>query len=110
MDTNNDYPDVELPRAEVDAFKGPAVIEFGALWCGFCLAARPHISAALSAAPQVRHFRFEDGKGRPLGRSFRVKLWPTLIFLREGAEVARVVRPGSRAEIDAALAKISEAA
>src|ERR1044072_4769092 len=110
MDTNNDYPDVELPRAEIDALKGPAVIEFGAPWCGFCLAARPHISMALASAPRIRHLRFEDGKGRPLGRSFRVKLWPTLIFLRDGEERARVVRPTSRVEIDEALAKISEAA
>jgi thioredoxin 1 len=39
------------------------------------------------------HLWVEDGKGRPLGRSFAVKLWPTLILLRDGQEVARVVRP-----------------
>jgi thioredoxin 1 len=106
MELNNDYPDVELPRAEVDALQGPVVLEFGAPWCGFCMAARPHISASFSAMPGLRHLRFEDGKGRPLGRSYRVKLWPTLIFLRDGAEVARIVRPNSRAEVDSALQKL----
>jgi thioredoxin 1 len=28
-----------------------------------------------------------------LGRSFKVKLWPTLVFLVNGQEVSRVVRP-----------------
>jgi thioredoxin 1 len=39
------------------------------------------------------HLRVEDGRGRPLGRAFGVKLWPTLIFLHNGQELARVVRP-----------------
>jgi len=33
---------------------------------------------ALSQHAQWRHIRVEDGPGRALGRSFRVKLWPTL--------------------------------
>ena len=37
--------------------------------------------------------RIEDGRGRPLGRAYQVKLWPTLILLRVGRELARVVRP-----------------
>lgn len=55
-----------------------------------------HVDAALSEHPEVPVVWVEDGKGRPLGRSFRVKLWPTLIFLQDGAEVARVVRPTGR--------------
>jgi len=98
----------ELPRAEVDALVGPAVVEFGTSWCGFCRGARPIIAAALGAHPEVRHFKFEDGPGRPLGRSFKVKLWPTLIFLRDGAEMARVVRPNSQIEIHEALGKIHD--
>ena len=54
--------------------------------------------------PAVRHIRIEDGRGRPLGRSFRVKLWPTLIYLEAGVEKGRVVRPGGAAEIEAIFA------
>jgi thioredoxin 1 len=36
-----------------------------------------------------------------------VTLWPTLIFLRDGAEIARVVRPTDASAISAALAKIA---
>lgn len=82
-------------RAEVDALPGATVIDFGTNWCGFCAAAQPHIAQGLSAHPGLRHIKVEDGPGRPLGRSFRVKLWPTLIFMKDGTEVARVVRPDS---------------
>jgi thioredoxin 1 len=51
----------------------------------------------------VRHLRVEDGPGRALGRSFGVKLWPTLVFLRDGREVDRLVRPTEAAQVAAAL-------
>jgi len=94
----------EPTRAEVDALTGPTLLEFGTGWCGFCRAAQPLIAEVVKKHPTVRHLRIEDGKGRPLGRSFRVKLWPTLIYLDAGIERARVVRPGSVAEIDAIFA------
>jgi len=84
---------VEPRRDEIDALSEPSVIEFGATWCGYCQGAQGIIAEALAAYPQVRHLKIEDGPGRPLGRSFTVKLWPTLIFLKQGKEVARLVRP-----------------
>jgi len=93
-------------RAEIDALRGPAVIEFGTSWCGYCRAAQPLIAEAFEDHASVRHLKIEDGSGRPLGRSFRVKLWPTLIFLDNGIEVARVVRPKSTSEIRDAFALI----
>ena len=97
----------EPERAEIDALGGPAMIEFGDAGCGYCRAAEPLVAAALAAHPRVRHVKVADGSGRPLGRSYRVKLWPTLIFLHDGSEVARLVRPGSADAIRAALAQIA---
>lgn len=85
------------------------MLEFGTDWCGHCQAAQPIIAASLQAHPGICHLRIEDGKGRPLGRAFRVKLWPTLIFLRDGAEIARVVRPRDRGEIDLAAGQLGQA-
>ena len=85
----------EPTRQEIDTSPQPTVIEFGAGWCGYCQAAQADITAALSKRPTVRHIKVEDGKGRPLGRSFKVKLWPTLVYLENGAEVGRVVRPNN---------------
>jgi thioredoxin 1 len=99
---------VEQPtRSDIDALPGATVLEFGTNWCGHCRAAQPLIAQALTAHPQLRHLKVEDGPGRALGRSFAVKLWPTLVFLRDGREVARLVRPGDPAAIGAALAQIS---
>ena len=106
MPMNDTYSMTEPTRAEVDLLDGPAVIEFGAPWCGYCLAAQPLLKTAFAGHPDVRHIKVEDGKGRPLGRSFRVTLWPTLVFLSQGKEVARLVRPGDANAIRQALAQI----
>src|SRR5690606_9585147 len=74
-----DAPD----RVTVDAMTGPVVLEFGTDWCGDCQAAQPGIKAAMADYPDLRHVKVEDGRGRRLGRSFGVKLWPTLVFLRD---------------------------
>lgn len=103
---NPTYSEIEPRRAEIDALAGPAVLEFGNAWCGHCRRAQPLIAEAFAARPGLRHIRIADASGRRLGRSFAVKLWPTLIFLRDGKEVVRLVRPQSAAEIAAALAKI----
>ena len=100
------YSSQEPDRAAVDAMAGPVVLEFGTDWCGHCRAAEPLISVALGAHPNVRHLKIADGKGRPLGRSFGVKLWPTLVFLKDGKEVTKLIRPTSAAAIREALGKL----
>lgn len=97
---------MELAREDVDTTTGSLVLEFGAAWCGICAGAQPIIEAALAAHPRVRHVKIEDGKGKRLGRSFGIKLWPTLVILQDGREVARVVRPRSRDEVETALAHL----
>lgn len=93
-------------RETVDHFKGAVLLEFGTPWCGHCARAQPLIEAALQAHGDVVHLKIEDGPGRPLGRGYGVKLWPTLVFLKDGAELARLVRPQGQAAIDEALARI----
>ena len=105
---NPSYSEKEPSRADIDALAGPAIVEFGSNTCGYCMAAQPLIAEAFAGHPGLRHVKVADGKGRPLGRSFRVKLWPTLIFLKDGKEAARVVRPTGADEIREALAQIEK--
>ncbi len=105
MDTNYDKPEPE--RTEIDGWSGPAVLEFGQTWCGYCQGAQPAITEVFAEFDSVKHVKVGDGKGQPLGRSFRVKLWPTLIFLKDGVEVARVVRPESAESIREGLVAIT---
>lgn len=100
------YSEEQPTRAEIDALPGATLLVFGTNWCGYCRAAHKPLATALAEHPGVRVIMAEDGRGRPLGRSFRVKLWPSLIFLRDGEEVARLVRPNKAVPILAALREI----
>jgi thioredoxin 1 len=87
------YAEKEPSRPEIDALPGATLLEFGSPWCGYCVRAQPLISEALETHLSVRHFKISDARGRRLGRSFHVTLWPTLVFLKNGREVARLMRP-----------------
>lgn len=95
----------EPNREEVDALRGAVLLEFSVDWCPHCQAAQPLIADALQRHPAVQHIRLEDGKGKLLGRTFAVKLWPALIYLKDGQEVARVIRATTQAEVDAGFSR-----
>lgn len=106
MSFDDDVAAQEPTRAEIDASRGPLLLEFGARWCGYCRALAPQVDALLQRFPEVRHIKVEDGPGQPLGRSFRVKLWPNLVFLRDGQVVRQLARPSGR-EVREALEAIA---
>jgi thioredoxin 1 len=99
-------PKAAPTRRDIDQTSGAVVLEFGTGWCSICRAAEPRIAAWLAQHPQVRHVKVEDGPGRKLGRSFRVTLWPTLVFLKDGAVVRQLARP-SDAELEEAFSALS---
>jgi len=95
----------DLTREEVDAMTGTTVLELGASWCPICQGARAMIDRVLAEHPDASHIWIEDGKGKRLGRTFGVKLWPTLVLIRDGQEVARIIRPRTRRELDELFAR-----
>lgn len=99
------YASSQPERSAIDATAGLVALDFGANWCGYCRAAEPLIDQALADYPGAQHIKVEDGPGRPLGRSFRIKLWPTVVVLKDGQEVARVVRPAGADAVREALAQ-----
>ena len=109
MGLNATYAPVDPSRAEIDQLSGPSMLEFGSPTCGYCRAVQPLLASALDERPRVRHIKIADASGRRLGRSYKVKLWPTLIFLRDGREIARLVRPRDESAIRQALALIDTA-
>jgi thioredoxin 1 len=106
MSTVTGYAKTAPTRAQVDALAGATIVEFGTDWCGFCQGAQPLIQQAFDQHPGTRHLKIEDGPGRPLGRSFKVQLWPTLVFIRDGVEVARIVRPVDVGQIETGFAAL----
>ncbi len=114
-------------RTAVEEMRGSVVMEFGVDWCPHCQRAAGPVVEALRAAGAVsadglsttggdkavvpatlQYLRLEDERARPLGRSFKVKLWPTLLFLHDGVEVARVVRPTTAAEVAVGLGQLAQ--
>ena len=87
------YTTDEPTRVEVDALSGATLVEFGAEWCPHCQAVQATLKAQLQAHPQVRHLKIEDGKGRRLGRSYAVKVWPNLVFVQDGKVLEQLARP-----------------
>jgi len=82
--------------------QGRVLLEFGADWCPICQAFQVQLEKTLRELPgDYRHVKVQDGKGKPLGRRFQVKLWPNLIFLREGEIVAQLARPSSEELLEA---------
>ena len=108
MGLSTNFATTEPLREQIDTLSEPVVVEFGAPWCPHCQGAQALIAAAFSKHAEVRHIKIEDGPGRRLGRSFRIKLWPTLVFMVGGQEVARLVRPASAGEISSALRQIAK--
>lgn len=111
--THSGYASEAPTRQAINALAGPALLEFGTDWCGHCRASAPVVASALAGYTShagIRHIKVEDGSGRALGRSFSVKLWPTLIFLANGKEVARLVRPLDQTAVAQALTATADAA
>ena len=83
----------EPTREEVDQMPGTVLLEFGAAHCPHCHAAQPVIQEVVGPRRDVKHIKIEDGRGKPLGRSFRVKLWPNLVLMRDGQVLEQLARP-----------------
>ncbi|MDF2178870.1 thioredoxin family protein [Aliiglaciecola sp. CAU 1673] len=98
------YSEEEPTLEQISQLQGEAILELGAPWCGHCMAASAAVEEAFKGYPNLGHIKIYDGKGKPLGRAFKVKLWPTLIRLRDGVEVGRLVRPTETAEVRKLLA------
>jgi len=78
---NPEYTEAAPSFEEIKAFKGYIILEFGTPWCGHCTAALPAIKEVFSNS-SVPHIKVFDGKGKTLGRFYKVKLWPTLILIK----------------------------
>jgi len=105
ISSNSDYAEAAFTFEQIDELSGDTLLEFGAPWCGHCQAASSAINEVVTEHSELRHIKIYDGKGKPLGRAFKVKLWPTLILLRHGKEVDRLVRPLKSDEVRQLMSK-----
>ncbi|MCH2558352.1 MAG: thioredoxin family protein [Alcanivorax sp.] len=80
-------------RDEIQGIVEPTVLEFGSPDCPYCQKTEPMVKAAFQDFPGISHVKLADHQDKMLGRAFNVDEWPTLIFIQEGREVSRLVRP-----------------
>ena len=104
---NPNYEETIITFEQIAELRGTAVLEFGVSWCGHCQAASTPIEEVLIKHPKLPHIKIADGKGKILGRAFKVKLWPTLILVHDGKEIARLVRPLQSDEIRHFISKVN---
>lgn len=105
--SNSDYSEEAFTFEQIGELSGDALLEFGTPWCGHCQAASSAIKEVVTEHPGLRHIKIYDGKGKRLGRAFKVKLWPTLILLLDGTEVDRLVRPLRSDEVRQLMSKLN---
>lgn len=96
----------EAPSREaIEAMSGEVLLEFGAPGCPYCQQVQPILRELLAVRPAVQHLKVEDGKGKRLGRSFGVKLWPNFVFLRDGKSLRQLARPNEK-ELESVFAEL----
>jgi len=99
MGFTSDYSEDAPSLKEIHDLSRDAILEFRAPWCGHCQLASSAVQQVLNEQSRFPHIKVYDGKGKRLGREFKVKLWPTLILLHNGQEVKRIVRPTNAEQI-----------
>lgn len=99
--SSGSYPLPILPSAEAAALtaaRGVTLIDFTAKWCGPCKQLAPILAGlATEYGAQVRVVAVDVDDSQDVAQHYGVRAMPTMVLLRDGAEVGRVVGTRSRA-------------
>ncbi|CAM2952715.1 thioredoxin family protein [Vibrio rarus] len=105
---NSEYSELSPTIEDIAGIASFAIVEFGAPWCPHCQAGELVLKEGLKGYTTLPHIKLFDGKGKKPGRHYKVKLWPTIVLLKDGVEVARVVRPTTLSDLAPLLNKLNE--
>lgn len=101
--------EIELNSAnfEAETSSGVSLVDFWAPWCGPCRAISPVVSEIAEErgdAIKVCRANIEDDP--TLASKNRVMSIPTLVVMRDGVEVERIVGAQPKADIDAMIDRV----
>lgn len=71
--------------------KGTAVVKFYADWCGPCKMMNPIVEKAAAEFPQVQFVAVNIDESRDISEKFNIQGVPTIVLVKDGAEVNRLV-------------------
>ena len=77
--------------SEVLDYKGGAVVDFYANWCGPCKALRPILEELSEENRDVKFVGVNVDEAETLAYRFGVSSIPCVIFMRDGVEVSRSI-------------------
>ncbi|MBL9019020.1 MAG: thioredoxin family protein [Myxococcales bacterium] len=98
-------PQLDLPAfSALAALPGVTVIDFTARWCGPCKVMEPVLAAlATEYRDRVRLAAVDVNDEPVLAETYGVRAMPTLVVLRDGKEVGRVIGSRPRAFVAGVL-------
>ncbi len=89
---------------EIEAGRGLVLVDFFATWCGPCQRLSPVLEdIQLDFHGKVKFLKSDIEKSRSLARKFSVMSVPTMVVLKDGAPVDRMVGYMSPEDIKAKL-------
>lgn len=90
---------------EIGSHQGPAVVDFWAEWCPPCKAFGPIFEEVGAANTGMKFAKCDVDQSNATAQQFGVRSIPTIIFLKDGKEVDRIVGALNK---DAFEAKVKE--
>lgn len=79
------------------------LLKFSASWCGPCRTMKPIIAELEREESDVEFEEIDVDENQELSVQFGIKAIPTIVFIKDGKEVARLVGLNSKANIKAQI-------
>ncbi|MGM9973721.1 MAG: thioredoxin [Clostridiaceae bacterium] len=85
---------------EVENYKGVALVDFWATWCGPCKMISPIIEGLATEIPEVKFAKVEVDENPQISSKYRITSIPTLIIFKDGVVVDTIVGFRPKHEIE----------